>query len=32
MGYACRTGWKMTYSPNSIFDEVVVGVIINIVL
>ena len=32
MGYACRTGWKMTDSPSSILDEFVVGVSINIML
>ena len=32
MGYACRTGWKMTDSLNSGLDEFVVGVSINIVL
>ena len=30
--YAFRTGWKMTDSPNSLPDEVVVKVIMNIVL
>ena len=32
VGYACRTGWKMTDSPNSVLDEFVVGVSINIML
>ena len=32
MGYACRTGWKMTDSPSSFLDEFVVGVNINIML
>ena len=30
--YACRTGWKMTHSPNSFPDELVVGVSMNSVL
>ena len=32
VGYAFRTGWKMTDSPNSLPDEVVVKVIMNTVL
>ena len=32
VGYAFRTGWKRTDSPNSLPDEVVVKVILNIVL
>ena len=32
VGYALRTGWKMTDSPNSLPDEVVVKVIMNVVL
>ena len=32
VGYACRTGWKITDSPSSILDGFVVGVNIRIVL
>ena len=32
IGYACRTGWKMTDSPNSFPDEFVTAVSINSVL
>ena len=32
VGYAFRTGWKRADSPNSLPDEVVVKVIMNIVL
>ena len=32
VGYACRTGWRMTDSPRSVWDEFVVGVSVSIML
>ena len=32
VGYACKTGWKMTNSPSSVLDEFMVGVSVSIML
>ena len=32
VGYACGTGWKMTDSPKSVWDEFMVSVSVSIML